>query len=129
MIAHRSRWACAVATPALVWLSACGGGAPAPKKVEAPPEPVSGRTALYRMYSMARGQWSKDALVVKLTSMRVNGMPETAPGLSYAWEAVFAANGGAKSYTYSEVEQLPDWHKGSFAGPSSALRGTPFYIE
>lgn len=78
---------------------------------------------------MARGQWSKDALVVRLTSMRVSGMPDTAPGLSYAWEAVFAANGGAKSYTYSEVEQLPDWHKGSFAGPSSALSGTPFYIE
>jgi hypothetical protein len=81
------------------------------------------------MYSMARGQWSKDALVVRMTSMRVNGMPETAPGLAYAWEGVFAANGGAKSYTYSEVEQLPELHKGSFAGPSESLSGTPFYIE
>jgi hypothetical protein len=129
MLAHRVGWLFAAIAPALVCLSACGGGPAPQKKTEAPPEPVSGRTALYRMYTMARGQWSKDALVVKMTSLRVNGMPDTPPGLSFAWEAVFAANGGAKTYTYSEVEQLPDWHKGSFAGPSSALSGTPFYIE
>ena len=107
----------------------CGGGPQAEKKSEPPPEAVSGRTALYRMFTMARGSWSKDALVEKMTSMRVSGAPDTAPGLSYAWEAVFTANGGARSYTYSEIEQLPDLHKGAFAGPSEAVSGTPFYID
>jgi hypothetical protein len=129
MIAHRARLLFTCFAAALASLTACGGSPQAAKKSEPPPEPVSGRTALYRMYTMARGSWSKDALVVKLTSMRVPDLPEPAPGLSYAWSAVFAANGSGRSYTYSEIEQLPDWHKGSFAGPSEALSGTPFYIE
>jgi hypothetical protein len=127
-----SRRACLLlscSVSALACLTACGGSPQADKKSAPPPEPVSGRTALYRMYSMARGSWSKDALVVKMTSMRVPDTPEAAPGLAYAWGATFAANGGGRSYTYSEIELLPEWHKGSFAGPAEALSGTPFYIE
>lgn len=129
MIAHRARLLLACFAASLACLTACGGSPQANKKSQPPPDPISGRTALYRMYSMARGSWSKDALVVRMTSMRVPDMPETTPGLSYAWAADFAANGGARSYSYSEIELLPDWHKGSFAGPTEALSGTPFYID
>ena len=113
----------------LALLTGCGGAPQAEKKAEPLPEPVGGRTALYRMFTMARGQWSKDALVVRLTSMPVAGPTTPPPGFSYAWEAVFAVNGSARSYTYSEIEQLPDLHKGAFAGPSEALSGKPFYID
>lgn len=112
-------------------LAGCGSAPPvAEKKPEPPPEPLTGQTALYRMYQVARSAWARDAMVLKMSSMRVNGVPEPAPGLANSWEAVFSSPslGRARSYTDSIIEQLPDLHKDVFAGPQQSPSGQPFLI-
>ena len=110
----------------------CGCSSPpvAEKKPEPPPEPLTGQTALYRMYQVARASWSRDVMVEKMTSMRVNGVPDPAPGKANAWEAVFysATKASSRSYTDSIIEQLPDLHKDVFGGPQQSPSGTPFPI-
>jgi hypothetical protein len=82
------------------------------------------------MYQVARSAWTRDVLVEKMTSMRVNGVPDPAPGKANAWEAVFNSPslGGSRSYTDSIVEQLPDLHKDVFAGPKQSSSSPPFLI-
>lgn len=117
---------------AATMLALCGCSSPpvAEKKTEPPPEPVTGETALYRMYQVARAAWAPDVMVERMNSMRVNGVADAPPGLANAWEAVFnsASKGTSRSYTYSIVEQLPDLHKDVFGGPQQSPSGTPFLI-
>jgi hypothetical protein len=111
-------------------LAACDTQPAAVKKTEPPPEPLTGENALFKMYQVARATWARDITVERMTSMRINGIPEPTPGKSNAWEAVFnsATKGGSRSYTQSVVEQLPDLHKGVFAGPQQASSSPPFLI-
>lgn len=113
-------------------LAACGSepAAEKEKKVEPPPEPVTGQKALYRMYAVARSNWARDAMVEKMSSIRVNGVPDAPPGKANAWEATFFSPslGSARSYTYSIVEQLPELHKDVFAGPTQSSSNPPFLI-
>jgi len=117
-------------------LAGCSSQPATPEKKEAakPPEPVTGQTALYRMYQVAKNQWSQDAQVLKADSMHLSDVPEV-PGKAGAWEATFtSANlGRARTYTYSVVEELPTLHKGVFAGNEENFSGksgidTPFPI-
>jgi hypothetical protein len=116
---------CAVAA-----LAGCTSAPVAEKKPEPTPEPITGQTALYRMYQVARSAWARDVEVEKMTSMRVNGLADPAPGMANAWEAVFQSPSlsNSKSYTDSIVEQLPDLHKGVFAGPQQSPSGGHFLI-
>jgi hypothetical protein len=111
-------------------LAGCSGEPATPKKPEPPPEPLTGQTALYRMYQVARSAWQRDVLVEKMSSMRVNGVADPAPGRANAWEAVFFSPSlsSSRSYTASIVEQLPDLHGGVFAGPRQSPGGAPFLI-
>jgi len=92
----------------------------APKQVaqkapEPPPEPVSGNSAFFRMYSAARG-WAGDLQPLRLTSIH---LPEvkSVPGKAAAWQATFISpqKQRARSYTYSVVESTGNLHKGVFA--------------
>jgi hypothetical protein len=116
----------------LLALAACSGpSTPVQEKAaEQPPEPVSGETALYRMFTVARSSWAPDIQVLRMNSMRPAGIPEAPPGKAAAWEAIFVAmsSNRARSYTYSIVEQLPYLHKGVFAGPDQPVNGQPFLI-
>jgi hypothetical protein len=119
---------------ALLWmLSGCSESTTTKKEPEKPPEPVSGLSAVYKMYQVAR-TWAPDAQVLNMTSGHVEGVPE-APGKAGAWEATFtSANlSRARTYTFSIVEQLPALHKGTFAGPEAGFTGSkgeskPFLI-
>ena len=97
------------------------------------PEPITGQTAVWRMYQVARS-WAPDAQVLKMSSIRLADVPSVR-GKAPAWQATFvsAARGGARSWTYSVVESEGNLHKGPFAGPeeSWSARGqaTPFRIE
>ncbi len=126
------RFASAVALAATLAAMLAGCSAPpvAEKKPEPPPEPLTGQTALYRMYQVARSAWSRDAMVEKMSSMRVNGVPDPPPGKANAWEAVFNSPSlaSSRSYTDSIVEQLPDLHKDVFGGPQQSPSGAPFLI-
>jgi hypothetical protein len=82
-----------------------------------PPEPVTGKYALYQMYTAARGSLGADIEPVKLTNIRLADVkPE--PGKAGAWQVMFvsARAARAKSYTYSIIESEGNLHKGVFAG-------------
>ena len=97
-----------------------------PKSVE----PVTGQTALYRMYQVVR-TWASDAQVLKMTSIHLLEVPSV-PGQAGAWEATFtsASKGRARTYTYSVVESPGNLHQGVFAGPEEDLnaQAQPFLI-
>lgn len=116
---------------ALCLLTACSAPPPdAEKKAEPPPEPLTGLSALFQMYQVARAAWASDAQVVKMSSVREDGVPSASPGLSAVWEATFysPSHGRARSYTDSIVEQLPDLHKDVFGGPQEDFHGESFPI-
>jgi hypothetical protein len=103
------------------------------KEVEKP-EPITGETALYRMYGMAR-QWAPDVQVLQLLSMHIAEFPQEVPGKAAAWQAIFVSpsRGRSKSYTFCIVESSGNLHKGPFAGLDEAWSGprgvaTPFLI-
>jgi hypothetical protein len=116
---------------ALCLLAACSTAPPgAGKKSEAPPEPMTGLSALFHMYQVARASWARDAQVVKMTSLRMEGVPDAPPGKSAVWEALFYSPnlGRARTYTDSIMEVLPDLHKDVFAGAQQSFTGDSFLI-
>jgi len=101
-----------------------------PKKTKAP-EPVTGQSALYRMYQVARS-WAPDVEVLKLNSIHLTEVPAVR-GKAGAWQVIFtsAAKGAARSYTYSVIEGEGNLHEGVFPGPQEAWSGPsekPFLI-
>jgi hypothetical protein len=89
---------------------------PAAKKEPAKAaEPVTGKSALYKMYQKARASWSGDARVLKMNSILVTDVPQV-PGKAGAWQATFTSEslGRARTYTYSVVEQEGNLHEGVF---------------
>jgi hypothetical protein len=124
-----------VAGALAVWLVGCSEQpAAAPqKKAEEQPEPLTGQSALYRMYQVARS-WAPDCQVLKLDSMRVSDVPDQ-PGKAGAWEATFvsAARGTSRAYTWSAVESVENnLHKGVFQTSEQPYAahgsGKPFVI-
>jgi len=116
---------------ALCLLAACSTPQPAAeKKTATTPEPLTGLSALFHMYQVARAAWVLDVQVVKMSSMRLDGLPSAPPGKASAWEATFYSPsiGRARSYTDSIVELLPDIHKDVFAGPQEDFKGDSFPI-
>jgi hypothetical protein len=89
-------------------------------------EPVTGQTAVFRMYQMARA-WGPDSQVMTMQSMHLTEAKDGAPGTAPAWQATFvsAAKGRARSYTYSIVDAEGNLHKGAFAGPEQSWSGGP----
>lgn len=109
----------------LAILSACSETPTATKKEpEKPPEPVSGLSAVYKMYQVAR-TWAPNPSVLNMTSMHVAGIPEST-GKAGAWEGTFTSPtlGRSRTFTFSVVELLPDVHKGVFAGPEAGFTGS-----
>lgn len=130
-----TRYALFLPACALLWvLSGCSDNSTATRKEpEKPPEPISGLSAVYRMYQVAR-TWAPDTQVLNMSSMHFEGVPET-PGKAGVWQATFAsANlGRSRVYDYAIVEQLPSLHKGVFAEQESGFSGSrgeskPFLI-
>ena len=95
---------------------------PAATKETASPQPVSGQSALFKMYQLAR-TWALDAQVLKLDSVHLTEVPEV-PDKAAEWEATFVSPslGSAKSYTWSAVDIEPNLHKGAFAGQEEPFR-------
>ena len=105
---------------------------PAATKETASPQPVTGQSALFKMYQLAR-TWALDAQVLKLDSVHLTEVPEV-PDKAAEWEATFVSPslGSAKSYTWSAVDIEPNLHKGAFAGQEEPFSGShadsPFLI-
>jgi len=115
-------------TSALLLLTSCSetpNAAPVAKKEpEKPPEPISGQSALYKMYQVARS-WAPDAQVLKMNSIPLAEVPDVPRGKAAAWQATFtsAARSQARSYTYCIVESQGNLHKGTFAGLEEGWSG------
>lgn len=93
------------------------------KKAEKPAEPVTGQSALYRMYQVARS-WASDAEVLRMNSLHVTDVPDV-HGKAGAWQATFVSESknAARLYTYSVVEAEPNLHLGVFATPPESWSG------
>jgi len=91
-----------------------------PEKVE----PVTGQSAVFKMYQMARA-WAPDAQLMKMQSMRLSEVKDGPPGTAPAWQAQFVSETKSKSrgYTFSIVEGEGNLHKGAFAGPEESWSG------
>ena len=117
-----------IAIPAalLAILAACSDTtAPVAKKEPEKLEPISGQSALFKMYQMARSWGGLETQVLKMQSMRLPDVKDVPPGLAAAWQAtmVSAAKSASRDYTYSIVEGEGNLHKGAFAGPESGWSG------
>ena len=115
----------AVCFASLLWVGCSEAPQTAVKKEpEKPPEPVSGQSALFKMYQVARSSFSADAQVLKLNSMHVAEV-SAAPGKAGAWQATFtSANlGKARTYSFSVVEQEGTLHKGVFGQGDESWSG------
>ena len=109
-----------------LFLAACSGTPPdAEKKAEPvkPPEPVTGQSAFYKMYGVARN-WAPDAQALQLRSIPLQEVKSEA-GKAGAWEATFVtlSRGRSRVYTFSVVEAEGNLHKDVFAGPEEGYRG------
>jgi hypothetical protein len=101
----------------------------AAKKAPAgPPEPVTGKTAFYEMYTPAHA-WAADMVPISLKSGEVKGV-KNAEGKAGVWTAVFGSPSqhAARTYTYAVAEELPSIFKGvkaespdAWAGPTTAV--------
>lgn len=127
------RSVCSALLLSLLFLGSCSE-TPKKKAPEKPPEPVTGRFALFQMFNAGRG-WAPDIQILRLNSIH---LPELKgePGKAAAWEARFVsqASGRARNYTYSAIEAPGNLHKGVFAGleeswsPSRGSAIQPFLI-
>lgn len=123
----------AFAASGLCLLAACAT-APPPEKKEPPPppKPVTGLTAVFRCYQMAR-QWAPDALPLRVQSVNLESV-KGEDGKAGAWRSTFysAAKGRKKDFTWSAIEG-EGFHKDVFAlqeesfTPSRQIQ--PFRIE
>jgi hypothetical protein len=96
---------------------------PAAQKKAPPPEPVTGESALFKMYSVAR-LWAEDIQTLRARSIRLSEV-KSQEGKSGAWEATFVSEskGRARTYTFSVVEAEGNLHEGVFAGLEEAYAG------
>lgn len=108
------------ATVLLALCTGCSTEAPkqaATKKEVKPVAPVTGQTASFAMYKVAR-LWGGDAAVLKLENLDIpEAKPE--PGKYGAWKATFASfqKRQKREYMYSVAESSSGAHKGVFPGP------------
>jgi hypothetical protein len=102
------------------------------KEPEKAPEPITGQSAIYRMYQGARA-WAPDAQALKMNSMLLSEVPDVPRGKAAAWQATFVSRtrAQARSWTYSIVESAGNLRQGTFAGLEEGWSGprgvnTPF---
>ncbi len=105
-----------------------GCSQPAPKTAEKKeevekPQPVTGQSALWKMYQVARS-WAPDAEVLKMNSIPLAEV-EQVRGKAAAWQATFtsATKGKARTWTYSVIESEGNLHKGAFGGLEEPYSG------
>jgi hypothetical protein len=90
---------------------------------ESTPEPITGQSAFYRMYGVAR-TWAPDVEALQLRSLSLTAV-KSVPGKAGAWEATFMSPSLRQSrvYTYSTVKAAGNLRKGVFAGPLDSYDG------
>ena len=114
-----------------MWAAGCSDEAKTPAKKAKAVEPVTGQSALFRMFQVARS-WAPDVQILKMNSIHLTEVPNVA-GKAGAWQATFtsATMSAARPYTYSVIESEGNLHEGVFAGQQESWSGPatkPFLI-
>lgn len=119
---------------AILCLAGCSTAPPpAAKKPIEPPKPVTGLSAIFKMFQLAR-TWAPDAQLLKAQSVNLETV-KSEGGKAGAWTAIFVSDSLKKSRTYSfstvEDEGL---HKDVFAQQEQGWQGptrqsAPFRME
>jgi len=96
----------------------------AKKEPEKPPEPITGQSALFKMYQVARS-WAQDVQVLKVNTIALSDVPNVPRGKAAAWQASFTSvsRTQARPYTFSIIEAQGNLHKGVFAGLEESWSG------
>ena len=96
----------------------------AKKEPEKPPEPITGQSALFKMYQVARS-WAPDAQVLQMNTIPLADVPDVPRGKAAAWQATFTSSSRSQSrmYTYSIIEAQGNLHKGVFGGLEEGWTG------
>lgn len=125
-----------IALGAVLIATSCTSPAPpkeAEKKVEAPIEPVTGLTGIYRCYGPTR-QWAQDIQILRAESLLVANRPQV-PGKAYAWRVTFVSPSKSrlKYCTYSVVKD-DGLFEGVYNPNDEAWRGptkqaVPFVVQ
>ncbi len=125
--------AAVLAASAVLWTACSSGPPPAPKKPAEPPKPVTGLSAIFKMYQLAR-TWAPDAMPLRAQSHLIPSVkPE--PGKAAVWTATFVSESKKRQKTYSfSVIEGDGWHKDAFAQQDESWMGAtrqsqPFRIE
>lgn len=107
---------------AILCLAGCSTAPPPEKKAVEPPKPVTGLSAIYKMFGLAR-TWAPDAEILNAQSINLQSVPSEG-GKAGAWTATFvsASLGKSRQYTYSAVED-EGFHKDVFARHEQSWRG------
>lgn len=124
-----------VVVTAILAIAGCTSNPPQPveKKAPEPPKPVTGLSAIYRMYQLAR-TWAPDAMLLNSQSVNLPS-PKSEGGKAGAWTATFVSESRRKSrpYSFSTIEG-DGFHKDVFAmqeqdwsGPTR--QSMPFRME
>jgi hypothetical protein len=84
-----------------------------PKKVEKPPEPVTGRHALQQMF-VAAHTWAQDLQIANMTSMHFTQVKD-APGKAGGWQVTFVSPSlqQSRTYTWAAAEISTSIHEGT----------------
>ena len=59
----------------------------AKKEPEKPPEPITGQSAIFKMYQVARA-WGPDVNVQKMNTIALSDVPDVPRGKAAAWQAI-----------------------------------------
>lgn len=114
MLTRRELLAASTALP--IALTSCSEPPQKAAEPKKPAEPVTGRTAFFKMYSPAR-IWAPDIQVLRINSINLDQL-RGSEGKFPAWECVFVSPSRqmSKSFTYSVIEGPGNLHEGVFAG-------------
>ena len=97
----------------------------AKKEAEKALEPVTGLSALFKMFQVARSWGGSDLQILKMNSMQIAEAPDVPRGKAGAWQCTFVSpsKNTARTYTYSIAESAGNLHQGVRAGSEEGWSG------
>ncbi len=114
--------------PLLLVLAGCSQAPPPKKEPPKPPEPVTGQSAIFQTYQVAR-MWAPDAKLLKLES---GNIPEAPPqeGKYGFWRATYVSESkkARREYTWAAADSEGGIIKGVRAGADSGYLPNPRII-
>ena len=97
---------------------------PALKAAPEPFKPITGRSAFYKVFPVAR-QWAQDAQGIQLISLYLSEVKDPPAGTAGAWQAIFASRTKAKmkTFTWAVADAPGNLKKGVFESDETEFSG------